>query len=91
MIEEIIGEVKGEMKNIHLRQDSFEQRLFSLELVLKEIKRNQEEMKTILLPISQTYEAAGTLRKWINSILIGITVIAGAMFSLREIYQMFKK
>lgn len=80
-----------ELKELHLRQDSFEQRLFRLEEMYKELKKQNDQILSVLTPIADTYKAVGTLRKWINALAIGIITFSSAFFGIREIIKTIKK
>ncbi len=80
-----------EIKEIHLRQDSFEQRLFQQGEMINEIRENQKQILLILTPISDTYRAATTLRKWLNGFFVAIATLAGVFLSIREVYTAIQR
>lgn len=79
------------LREIHLRQDDFEKRLFRTEEMYRELKVQMEKIITILEPISETYKTVGTLRKWINAGAIGIVTLSSAFFGIREVIKVIKK
>lgn len=79
------------LKEIHLRQDSFEQRLFMIEQNYKELNRQNEEILKLLKPISETYTAVTTLRKWANALAIAVVTFTGAFFALKEVFKSIHK
>lgn len=79
--------MEKEIKEMHLRQDSFEQRLFRIEEMYKNLEKQNKDILDLLRPISSTYNAATTLRKWINALAIAIVTFVGAFFALRQIYN----
>lgn len=80
-----------DIKEIHLRQDDFEKRLFRIEEMYKELKSSNEKILAVLEPISETYRTVGTLRKWINALAIGVITLTSAIFGVKEVIKTFKK
>ena len=79
--------MEQKIKEIHLRQDSFEQRLFRIEEMYKNLEKQNNDIMELLKPISSTYNAATTLRKWVNALAIAIVTFVGAFFALRQLYN----
>lgn len=80
-----------EMRDLHLRQDDFEKRLFRMEELYATLKESNEKILKVLEPISDTYKAAGTLRKWVSAFVIGVITLGSAILTLREIIKLFKR
>lgn len=84
-------EMTEEIKEMHLRQDNFEQRLFQHGEMIKEIRENQKQILAILTPISETYQAASTLKKWVNGFFVALATLAGVFLSLKAVYEIIKR
>lgn len=80
-----------EIRKIHLRQDDFEKRLFRNEEMYADLKASNEKILLVLKPISDTYAAAGILRKWVSAFVIGVITLTSAIIGVREVIKLFNK
>lgn len=79
--------MEKELKDIHLRQDGFEQRLFAQEQLIKKLDDQYREITSLLKPISQTYQTASKLGKWIMALMVFISIMLGVALSLKSLLK----
>lgn len=75
------------IKEIHLRQDSFEQRLFRLEEMYKELKEQNNKILDVLTPISETYQTTTQVGKWVTGLMVFVSILLGVILSLKSLLK----